>query len=261
MAHKARLSVWILLIFPLAMGNVLQPPSICNAEEAIHKGGERKLVAQNMNKRKKSNENRKTERIVIIGASFAAGWNPKEIAGLAVVNKGVGGEQSSEMLLRFEKDVLSLNPRAVVIWGFINDIFRSKREEIDATVSRTKQNIKEMVRVAQDNQIAAIIATELTIKGQDSWLETLASWVGRIMGKQSYQDYINRHVLAMNQWVREYAKAQGLALLDLQPLLSDAQGIRKMEYATEDGIHVSSKGYEKLTSYASGVLVDHLKTY
>lgn len=197
--------------------------------------------------------------IVIIGASFAQGWNPGGIAGLIVVNKGVGGERSFEIHSRFEKDVISLNPKAVIIWGFINDIFGTRREEIKTSLAKIRENYKEMIRLAQDNGIIPILATEVTIRGPDRWSETLAGWVGRIFGKESYQDYVNKHVLAMNQWLREHAKTNDLLLIDLQPLLSDERGIREKEYATQDGAHISKHGYEKITTYTREILETYLK--
>jgi len=79
------------------------------------------------------------------------------------------------------------------------------------------------------------------------------------MGKKSYQDYINQHVLDVNQWIRDYAKQNGLLLLDLQPVISDDKGWRKKEYATKDGSHISEKGYEKLTEYATRVLEEYFR--
>lgn len=201
----------------------------------------------------------KKDCIVFIGASYARGWNLTEIADITIVNNGIAGEQSFEMLSRFNEDVIFLKPTAVIIWGFINDIFRSKREEIGATIERAKKSYEEMVKLTQENGITPILATEVTIRPRHSWSETLASWVGRLLGKKSYQDYVNQHVLAMNQWVKEYARRHHLLLLDLQPVISDKHGKRKKEYATEDGSHISSKGYEKLTLYARNQLLGYFK--
>ena len=75
----------------------------------------------------------------------------------------------------------------------------------------------------------------------------------------SYQDYVNKHVLAVNEWFREYAKHHELLLLDLQPLISDSRGKREKVYSTDDGSHVSEKGYDRLTLYARSLLENHLK--
>ncbi len=74
------------------------------------------------------------------------------------------------------------------------------------------------------------------------------------MGKRGYQDYVNTHVLDMNQWIKQFASENDLITLDFQPLLSDENGIRKKEYATPDGSHISSAGYDKLSRYAQEVL-------
>ncbi len=197
--------------------------------------------------------------IVLIGASYAKGWSLDEIAGMTVINKGISGEQSFEMLSRFQKDVLPLKPTAVIIWGFINDIHRSKREDIDAAIARAKKSFEEMVTLSKENGIIPILATEVTIRHKDSWSETLARWIGQLLMKKSYQDYVNQHVLDTNRWLKDFANQQNLLLLDLQPIISDSRNVRKKEYATEDGTHISSKGYEKLTLYARNQLLGYFK--
>ena len=189
-------------------------------------------------------------KLVIIGASYARGWTDFSPANFTVVNKGVNGEQSSEMLARFRKDVIDERPEVVIIWGFINDIFRSSREGIEPTLVRTRKSITEMVDLARANGIKPVIATEVTIRGRSGIKETIASWIGRIKGGEGYQDYVNRHVLRTNQWIREYALEQRIPLLDFQPLLSDREGRRKPEYAKEDGSHLSAKAYSRLSQYA-----------
>ena len=193
-------------------------------------------------------------RLVIIGASYARGWTDFSPADITVVNKGVNGEQSFEMLARFKKDVIDERPDVVIIWGFINDIFRSSREGIDTTQERTRKNMTEMVDLARANGIKPVLATEVTIRGRSGIKETIASWIGRIKGGESYQDYVNRHVLRTNQWIREYALEQRIPLLDFQPLLADGEGRRKPEYATEDGSHLSALAYTRLSQFAGDKL-------
>lgn len=192
--------------------------------------------------------------LVVIGASYARGWTDGSWGKFAIVNKGVDGEQSSEMLARFRRDVLDERPDVVIIWGFINDIFRSNREGIDPTLEGTRGNITKMVDLARANGIKPVIATEVTIRGRSGVKETIASWIGRIKGGESYQDFVNRHVLRTNQWIREYSIEQGIQLLDFQPLLADGEGRRKREYAREDGSHLSALAYKRLSQYAGEIL-------
>jgi hypothetical protein len=100
---------------------------------------------------KKGNSIAKSGQIVLIGASYTKEWDIPEIAGMKVINMGVDGNQSFEMLARFREDVIVLTPRAVLIWGFINDIHRSKREDIAATTLSAKESIKEMVRLSKSS--------------------------------------------------------------------------------------------------------------
>jgi len=192
--------------------------------------------------------------IVIIGASYARGWTDFLPRNITIINKGVNGEQSFEMLARFRKDVVDEHPDVVIIWGFINDIFRSTRVEIDPTLERTRRSIAEMVDLARANGIKPIIATEVTIRGRSGIKEAIAAWIGRITGVESYQDYVNRQVLITNQWTREFAREKGIALLDFQPLLADGEGRRKKEYAKDDGSHLSEAAYTRLSRYAEAYI-------
>jgi lysophospholipase L1-like esterase len=195
--------------------------------------------------------------IVLIGASYAGGWSSqKSIAGSRIVNKGVDGQQSFEMLARFESDVLAVKPDAVIIWGFINDVFRSDRGQMDQTLRRTRESILSMVALAKKAGIVPILATEVTIRGKDTWSESLQSIIGRALGKSSYQDYINLQVVETNRWIRDMAAADCILLLDLETVLADPHGVRRKEFAQPDGSHISTQGYVALTRYTE----DRLRT-
>lgn len=185
--------------------------------------------------------------LVLIGASYAGGWPAdKPIAGYRLINKGIGGQQSFEMLARFDADVVVVKPRAVVIWGFINDIFRSDRVRIEQTLAQTQESLWLMIQAAQRAGITPILATEVTVRGNDNWRETIAGLVGPMLGKSSYHEYINAHVTKINRWVREIAAREGILLLDFEVALSDDHGVRRKEFAQPDGSHISPRGYEVL---------------
>lgn len=193
--------------------------------------------------------------LVVLGASYAGGWDPTlPVAGYRMVNKGVSGQQSFEMLARFEGDVSGLKPDAVIIWGFINDVFRSDRSQIDQTLRRTRESMLAMVELAKKSGISPILATEVTIRTKDGWLEALESMIGRILGKSSYQDYINGHVIETNRWIKETAIRENIPLLDFEKVLADQSGLRRKEFALPDGSHISIRGYEALTQYAQNQL-------
>lgn len=196
--------------------------------------------------------------VVILGASYARGWDVKSLGGVPVVNSGVDGQESTQMLERFERDVVSAQPRAVIIWGFINDIFRAPLEDMDAAQGRIRENYTRMITLARTHGIEPILATEVTTGSRDSWKETAMSWVGALRGKESYQDRINRQVMAANGWLLEIAKREGLVVLDFQRVLADQNGRRRREFAQEDGSHITAAGYDALTASTRAVLPEHL---
>jgi lysophospholipase L1-like esterase len=193
-------------------------------------------------------------RLVIFGASYAKGWTPETLAGYQVVTKGVSGEQAHEMLARFDTDVVGLSPAAVIIWGFINGFHRTPQSGWDQQQGMIRSSFKEMVANARLHEIEVILATEVTIRGRDSFKEGVMTLAGRLLGKRGYQDFINEQVMATNSWLREYAAREELQLLDLQPLISDERGARIKKYATPDGSHISDEAYEKFTQYAEETL-------
>jgi lysophospholipase L1-like esterase len=194
----------------------------------------------------------------LIGASYAAGWKDLVLPGREVVNVGVSGQQSFELLARFDADVVARRPRAVIIWGFINDIFNAKRPELDQALARTQRSIIEMAVRARAHGIEPILATEVTIRRKAGLSESIASVVGPLLGKSAYYDYVNRHVLDGNAWLRELAAQQDIMLLDLQPVVSDRFARRRAAYAQPDGSHITEPGYKALSQYAQPRLVAHL---
>jgi lysophospholipase L1-like esterase len=192
--------------------------------------------------------------IVVIGASYAGAWPFKTVGGHTVVNKGVPGQQSFELAERFDRDVIALRPRAVIIWGFINDVFRSDRSAIPATLTRTRESFDKMIAAARSAGIEPVLATEVTIGPKQTWRDTIMGYVGWMLGKESYQQYINSHVAATNAWVRERASRDGLLLLDLEKVLAGPDGMRRPEFSQEDGSHISEAGYSALTAYAGPAL-------
>jgi lysophospholipase L1-like esterase len=233
------------------LGKSIEGVLITQTEGYLVANKEKKIAVNDLNKGDSP--------IVLIGASYAKGLSLDEIDDMRFINKGVSGEQSFEMLSRFDEDVILMKPKAVIIWGFINDIFRSDRQNIDASLERVKTSFEQMVKLSKDNEIIPILATEVTVRPKDSWKESLAGWIGGLLGKESYQDYVNQHVMDVNKWLRNYADQHDLLLLDLHAVISEGNGRRQKEYATKDGSHISQKGYEKLTEYAHGVLEQYFE--
>ena len=197
--------------------------------------------------------------LVVLGASYARGWNLANLGGKPIVNRAIDGQQSFEFLERFERDVVAEKPRAVLVWGFVNDVSRAQAGKMDATLQRTRESYTQMVALARKHGIQPILATEVTMRAPGGLTNTLAGWLGALRGKQSYQDGVNVHVLAVDAWLVEFAKREGLLILDFQALLADSTGRRRQVFALPDGSHITEAGYDMLTWYARPILEEYLR--
>ena len=197
--------------------------------------------------------------VVLLGASYAAGWPFAEVGGVPVLNRGVAGAETHKMLERFERDVVAARPRAVVLWGFINDVFRTTSGDMDTTLARVRENYTRMIAIAREHDIEPILATEVTARpSAHSLRDRFATLVGQLRGKPSYQDQINVHVQANNAWLVELAEREGLLLIDLQQALAEPGGRRHPTYAQPDGSHITPAGYDALTTFARPILEAYL---
>ncbi len=184
--------------------------------------------------------------VILIGASYAAGLNMETVAGRRLINKGIGGEQSFETLARFDREVIALKPDAVILWGFINDIFRTEREKIGDALERIKSSYIAMIDKARENGIVPIVATEVTLSERPGFKAWVTGLIPRMLGKTSYQEYVNGHVMEINRWLKSYAREKGVIVLDFQALLADGGIMRKKAYSQKDGSHITEKGYAML---------------
>lgn len=198
--------------------------------------------------------------IAILGASYAEGWQLRDIDGVPVVNLGVGGQQSFEMRARFERDVVPLRPRAVILWGFINDVFRAPAGGREQSLERVRESYRAMVDLARQHGIEPILTTEITLASPAGWRERLSSILLVIRDKEGFQDVVNRQVIDINRWLVDLAHQEGLMILDLHAALAEPGGRRRREFVDGDGTHVSPAGYAALTNFARPLLEKHVIT-
>jgi len=187
--------------------------------------------------------------MVIIGASYAEEWQTPKLPGYTVTNKGIGGQESSDVRARFEQDVIALEPDTVMIWGHYNDVVRAKPENMAAARKKAQENYQAMIEQARAAGITPILVTEITIPIADTIKEKLMRLVGGVLGKNDYRTQKNTEIKALNVWLRDYAKAQKIKLLDLETALDSGNGTRRVEYTRSDNSHVSPAGYDAITRY------------
>jgi lysophospholipase L1-like esterase len=191
-----------------------------------------------------------TKHLLIIGASYAAGWQQPPLPGFRITNKGVGGEESWQIAARFEKDAIAAKPDAILIWGHINDITRTTPDKYESAKQRAIKSYQQMLAQARAAQIPVMLATEITLPTAVGWRDWVPATLARLRGKESFAETVNREVKAVNAWLRQTAAQEKLFLLDLEAAVDDGSGGRRLEYTQPDRSHVTTAGYDAVTQFA-----------
>ena len=185
-------------------------------------------------------------RVVFFGDSITDNWSKSGYGGFfpgkPYVNRGIGGQTTAQMLLRFRPDVIKLKPAAVVILAGTNDL-AGNAGAVSAT--EIQDNLASMAELAKQNGIKVVLATVLPVsddkkdaKGQP-WVRTDARPPTKI-------DELNR-------WMAEYAKSNGHVVLDYYAAVADANGRLKPEL-NDDGLHPNAAGYAVMAPLAEAAI-------
>ena len=173
-------------------------------------------------------------RVVLMGDSITDHWDAAQ--GLAsgdlnVVNRGIGGQNTSQMLLRFEDDVVALKPAAVVILGGTNDLRAYVGDPASvgpSALKRIARNITAMSDIAKARGIAVVLATVPPV-GADR--EAVSRDADAIM--------------AVNAWIAAFAAERGYPVADYHAALVDPAGVLPPALSA-DGIHPNAQGYDAM---------------
>ena len=172
----------------------------------------------------KQNSNEK--RIVFMGNSITESWisnRPGFFEGKPYVNRGIGGQTTPQMLLRFKQDVIELHPYAVVILAGINDIAGNTGP---ITIDETFQNIAAMTEMAASNGIKVILCSLLPAK-DFPWRPGLEP---------------ADKVIKLNALLQSYTKEHNLIFVDyFSAMVDENKGLR--ENLGYDGVHPNTLGY------------------
>jgi len=166
------------------------------------------------------------DRIVFMGNSITELWttvSPSFFDNKNYVNRGISGQTTPQMLIRFRQDVINLNPFAVVILAGINDIAQNTGP---STIQMIKNNIISMIELANSNKIHVILCSVLPAEK--------FPWFPEILPAQKVVD--------LNKELREYADKNNILYVDYFSLMvNETMGMKK-ELAN-DGVHPNKKGY------------------
>jgi len=170
---------------------------------------------------------------VFMGDSITEGWSvflPEFFSNNNYINRGIGGQTTSQMLIRFRQDVINLKPKSVVILAGINDIARNNKFY---SLEIIAENIFSMVELAKINGIVPIICSVLPA---DEF-----SWNPDISPADS--------VIKLNTLLKAYANKNQVIYLNYFDEMDNNNGGLRVEL-TSDGVHVTEKGYELMSLLA-----------
>ena len=169
-------------------------------------------------------------RVVFIGNSITEGWsnfNENFFIENPFINRGISGQTTPQMLIRFRADVVNLKPKIVVILAGINDIAGNTGP---ITIENTAENIISMTEIAKANNISVIICS--TIPAIDfPWSPGLKP---------------GPKVIKLNSILKKYCEENGVAYADYYSAMADDKGGLKVpEYTSSDDlVHPNLEGYK-----------------
>lgn len=188
------------------------------------------------------------DRVVFMGDSITDSWKLNEyFPGKPYINRGISGQTTPQMLLRFRPDVVALNPKVVVMLAGTNDISGNTGP---TTPEIIQGNITSMAEIAAANGIRLVIASVLPVSDYNKNAE--GNQIIRTVRRPPAQ------IAAMNQWIRKFCDDRKLVYLDYFSATVDEKGFLKPDLA-DDGLHPNAKGYEIIKPLAENAIRAALK--
>ena len=185
---------------------------------------------------------RNENRVVFIGNSITEGWThyfPTMFPGKPYINRGISGQTTPQMLVRFRQDVIDLKPKVVVILAGINDIAGNTGP---STLEMIEDNLASMTELAQANRIRVVLSSVLPAI-DFPWRPGLDP---------------APKVIALNKWIKGYAAKRGAVYLDYHSAMADANGGMRAGLAS-DGVHPTEAGYRVMAPLANQAIEKALR--
>lgn len=179
------------------------------------------------------------QRVVFLGDSITDRWDlAASFPGKPYVNRGIGSQVTSQMLLRFHQDVVSLRPTAVVILAGVNDIQGFLQQE---TPEQIETNWEAMADLADRHGIAVVFGSLLPVNNYTE------------QAKDVLKERQPETLRALNAWLRQFCATRGYAYADYAAALVDANGLMQRPL-TEDGVHPLTAGYARMAPIAQAAI-------
>jgi len=192
-------------------------------------------------------------RVVFFGDSITDNWSNARFGGFfpgkPYINRGIGGQTTGQMLLRFRADVIALQPKAVVILAGTNDVAGNSGPVSVATI---EDNLASLSELAEAHGIRVVLASLLPV------LDGKKDERGRIVVQT--KDRPPETLRALNQWLADYARAKDHVYLDYHSAVADGEGRLRSEL-TDDGLHPNAAGYKVMALLAEQAIARALEEH
>jgi acyl-CoA thioesterase-1 len=249
----------VVVILLLSAAALAQTPTPCQPDAAT----EKKMAAMsktledwpNLARYREANANLappapNEKRVVFMGDSITDGWNQVDAAwlpglkpwfpGKPYIDRGISGQTTPQMLVRFRPDVIDLKPKVVVILAGINDIAGNTGP---ISLESTEENLASMADLARANGIRVVLSSLLP--------------ASNLPWRPSVTDVVEK-VATLNAWIKDYAKKNHLVYLDYFSAMNDGHGGLKPELA-HDAVHPNAAGYDVMDPLAEAAIQKALK--
>ena len=182
------------------------------------------------------------ERVVFMGNSITQGWkntHPEFFTKNPYLDRGISGQTTPQMLLRFRQDVINLKPKVVVILAGTNDIAENTGP---VTLEMIMDNIASMAELAKINGIQPVLCSVLPAYDYP-WKHGMEP---------------NIKIPKLNEMIKAYAKKMNFIYVDYFTPMAEPNNAMKAEL-TYDGVHCTSKGYDVMESIVVPAIQKALK--
>jgi len=175
------------------------------------------------------------KRVVFMGDSITDLWAQPQFGGFfpgkPYIDRGISGQTTPQMLIRFRPDVIALQPRVVVILAGTNDLAGNTGP---MTLDQIEDNLQSMDELARANKIRVVLASVLPVSNYGHDRE--GNPVDMRIKRQP------ETIIELNNWIKKYAADHGDIYLDYFSATVDEHGLLKAEIS-DDGLHPNAKGY------------------
>lgn len=183
-----------------------------------------------------------SDRVVFMGNSITIGWQsarPSFFEGKPYINRGISGQTTPQMLIRFRQDVIDLKPNVVVILAGTNDIAGNTGP---STIEMIVDNIKNMAELAHANNIKVILSSTLPVYDYP--------WKPGLEPAQK--------IIRLNAALKSYALEKGHIYLDYFSAMADERNGLPKKYASDE-VHPTVEGYKVMEPLVEAAISKALK--